>query len=338
MHRRAWLTETLAVSFLGAHRARGTQVEPKSGQPASAEPAGKGQTPATPNDKDAAKKRTIEQSEQEVIKFAEKQGLKKFRAMRSKHYIAIGSAPGDYLRITLIDCETVALDFMDHFRKKGFQLTFPDDPMVAVVLADEREFSKFLSKPPSVVGLYWHNTNWLILQDFRNVPRFSRRGGVTNLRVLAHEATHQLTFNTGLLRRLGDTPSCIAEGLGAYGEVRRPNVRSEPGQINRTKLDDLAHMRRALGWIPLDKLITDDVPRRTSTVGEMTLFYAQGWLLVHYLMNNETRLPQFRKYLKTIYKRTDSKMRLDDARDCWGDLDKLDRELKLYSVQLLTQT
>ena len=37
---------------------------------------------------------------------------------------------------------------------------------------------------------------------------------------LVHEATHQLSFNTGLLNREGDTPLCIVEGLGTYGESR----------------------------------------------------------------------------------------------------------------------
>ena len=48
---------------------------------------------------------------------------------------------------------------------------------------------------------------------------------------LSHEATHQLTFNTGLLNRKGDVPMCIAEGLAVYGEIRSGPGRNEPGRI-----------------------------------------------------------------------------------------------------------
>lgn len=303
-HRRAWLAGVFALAIRGSRRSA-----------------------------------AVEESEEgkDVESYAKKQGFKSFRNKKSKHYIAIGNAPDDYLRITLRDCETVALDYMDHFRRKGFELAFPDDRMTAVVLADEREYVKFLGRDPNALGLYWHNTNWLVVQDFRNVPMYARRGGAANLRVLAHEATHQLTFNTGMLNRTGDTPGCIAEGLGSYGEIRRPDVRVEPGQINNKRLDDLAHMRRALGWIPLERLVTDDVMRRPSNSNEQELYYAQSWLLVHYMLTEPARLPQFRDYLKTIFKRKNGRNRLEDARAHWGDLDKLDTELKRYSVRLLTK-
>ena len=48
-------------------------------------------------------------------------------------------------------------------------------------------------------------------------PRASHR----NMETLAHEGTHQLSFNTGLLSREGDMPLCIVEGLGTYGEARK---------------------------------------------------------------------------------------------------------------------
>ena len=305
VHRRAWLAGAVAASLKTTRSSVGVEEEEEG---------------------------------KDVEKYAKKQGLKSFHSKRSKHYLAIGNAPDDYLKITLIDCETVALDYMDHFRKKGFELAYPDDRLTAVVLADEREYVKFLGRDPNALGLYWHNTNWLVVQDFRNVPMYARRGGAVNLRVLAHEATHQLTFNTGLLNRVGDTPGCIAEGLGSYGEIRKPDVRVEPGQVNNKRLDDLAHMRRALGWIPLEKLLTDDVMRRPSNSNEQELYYAQSWLLVHYMLSDATRLPQFRDYLKTIFKRKNSKARLEDAHAHWGDLEKLDVELKRYSVRLLTKS
>jgi hypothetical protein len=269
---------------------------------------------------------------------ARKNGLTSLRTMRSKHFLAIGNAPDDFLRLILVDCETVALDFMDHFQKKGFAVAFPADRLTAVVLADERDFARFLGRSVdlNVLGIYLARQNWLVLQDFRHVPMREQRAAATNLRTLAHEATHQLCFNTGLLNRRGDAPGCVVEGLGAYGEIRKPNVRMAPGQVNYRQLDNLAHKRRGLGWTAVDKLLTDDVLRRTADAHEVALYYAQSWLLVHYMMSEPERVPQLRNYLEAIKTRTNPEHRLDDARSHWGDLDRLDRDLKRYAVRLLT--
>lgn len=50
-------------------------------------------------------------------------------------------------------------------------------------------------------------------------------------------------------------------------------------------------------WIPLDRLLT---AKSYSDVKNVSLLYAQGWLLVHYLMSNEKRAGQLDKYLKAI--------------------------------------
>lgn len=275
---------------------------------------------------------------QDVEERARKQGVKSLHTILSKHYRVIGNAPENFLHVTMVDCETVAIDFMDHFRRKGFKVAFPDHRMIAVVMADERDFARFLGKPVdvNVLGIYLTRYNWLVLQDFRNVPMRSQRASITNLRTLAHEATHQLTYNTGLLNRKGDAPGCIVEGLGAYGEVRKSTGRSELGQVNNRQLDNLAHKQRLLGWTPLDRLLTEDVLRRAANEHEVALYYAQSWLLIHYLMSIPERTTQFRGYLDTIHERKNASSRLEDARASFGDLDDLDHELKRYSVRLLT--
>ena len=279
----------------------------------------------------------------EAEKHARELGLKPFHSLGSKHFIAVGNASEHYMRIALRDCEAVARDYMDHFTAKGFSVSFPDQRMTAVVLEDERAFAQFLGKPIErpkmlhayVAGVFQRKTNALVLQDFRNVARSGTGipAWAMNLETLAHEATHQLTFNTGLLNRLGDVPKAIVEGLASYGEVRRPDRPSPPGQINHACLRDLAHRQRKLGWIPVSQLITEESRQTTNTF----LLYAQGWLLVHFLMSNPDRTPGFRKYLQAIQDRTDAARRLDDARAQLGDLDKLDAELKRYSFRLLRE-
>jgi Protein of unknown function (DUF1570) len=108
----------------------------------------------------------------------------------------------------------------------------------------------------------------------------SRTIGPINLQVLAHEATHQLTFNTGMLNRRGDVPRSIAEGLADYGEVRKTTGPSAPGQLHRQNLFILVDARRTdIPWYPVAQLLADDRPFLLDWFARLkTLAYAQGWL------------------------------------------------------------
>lgn len=59
-------------------------------------------------------------------------------------------------------------------------------------------------------------------------------------------------------------------------------------------------------------------------------FYGQAWLLFHYLMFNEQRLPQYSAYMRAFMQGTPS---LQAAEEAFGDLDQLESELKAYKRQ-----
>jgi len=257
----------------------------------------------------------------------------------SEQYQAVGDAAEPFLKTILGDCDLIASDFMDHYQAKGFGVKRPGRRLTLVVFLDERPYLEFARKfaikvPVNASGFYSRTENWLVLFDFRNVPRNERGAGHRNARTLAHEATHQLTFNTGLLNRRGDVPLAVLEGLASYSETRPLHGHQEPGQINRALLDDLAHIQRRVNWISATELLSDDGSSFGTTLDQTLLAYAQGWLLVYRLMKAPTRLPQFQAYLKTIYARTTKEHRFDDAERSFGDLDRLDEELRREAVRL----
>ncbi len=106
------------------------------------------------------------------------------------------------------------------------------------------------------------------------------------------------------------------------------------GQINGTRLEDLAHVQRRKKWISATDLLTDDAAAFGTTLDHTLLAYAEGWLLVYYLMKTPVRLPQFQAYLKTISRRTDKNHRYDDAEKHFGDLDRLDQDLRREAIRL----
>ena len=257
----------------------------------------------------------------------------------SKDYQAVGDASESFMKTALGDCERIAEDFRAHYQAKGFQLKRPERRMTIVAFLDERPFFEFARKfarnvPANASGFYSRAENWLVLYDIRNVPANERGGALKNVQTLAHEATHQLTFNTGLLNRRGDVPVSIMEGLACYGETRRLRGRNEPGLLNSPRLDDLAHVQRRAKWITTADLINDDAAASGANPDQMLLAYAQSWLLIYYLMNSPQRFPQLQTYFKTIFPRLDKKNRLDDAVKCFGDLDRLDQELRREAIRL----
>jgi hypothetical protein len=328
--RRTWLAGALAAGWLVGRRARG--------------------------DEPSSRADDERRDEERVREAARKAGLEGVGATRSANYLAVGDAPEAFRALTLRDCEALARDFLKYYKAQGFEVEPPRRRMTVVALADDRSFAAYLGNPrlritakmidpdPAIHGVYNRRSNALVVFDHRALgPQLGARGGYENLRAIAHEGTHQLCFNTGLLDRNGDAPKAIVEGLATYGEVRPTTgpgrESSAPGQFNRMRLSDLARaQRRGLDWITVEQLLTDDRPMTQAATHLGLLAYGESWLLIDLLMRDPTRLPGFRAYLKAIRARRDPKSRRDDARTHFGDLARLDQQLRAYSVRLLRES
>jgi uncharacterized protein DUF1570 len=268
-------------------------------------------------------------------------GLPAFRASRTASYLGVGDAPDLFRTAALQTCETLALDYLDHFKALGFPVKAPAQRLVVVTLADRRSFLAFLGKDLSanVIGIYSRGANLLMVYDNRAGNERDRvtRGRFFNHVSLAHEAMHQLTFNTGLLNRVGDIPLAIIEGLALYGETRRTTGRTPPGLVNQERLRTLAYrQRQGMTWTPVKQLLVDDHLVQDADDAKRSDFsYAQSWLLVHYLLKTPDRLPQMREYLQAVFERKDASQRLEDAQAHFGDLARLDAHVRAYAVKLL---
>lgn len=308
LNRRDWLAATIAGAF--TLRAR-----------ADVEGRGEEGTPEA---------RLIAELRDQVRKL----GLADFEVGRTEHYLGIGNAPETFREAALEICEGLVKDFLQHFTGKGFDLKHPRSRLVVVILANPTDFARFLEieSVGPVRGIYDLDANHLVICDNRepNHPLAERANTVA----LCHEATHQLSFNTGLLDRLGDVPLCISEGLAMYGEVRRPRGQTRIGALNRERLAVLAESaRQGQRLFPMSDLITqDDLLVATET---RQLANAQSWLLTYQILRDPEILPRFRRYLDAIRGRRSDEHRLQDAREHLGDLDRLDQTLIRAANRLL---
>ena len=278
------------------------------------------------------------QDEQEVLDRvtarAKAAGLGELRTVPGDQYVAIGNAPERFQRTAIGLCDAFAADFLQHFEDRKFGIHKPERKMVLVVLGTPDDFAGFVDLKPEagpVRGIYEVSAGWLVVCD--NREKAAPKGERANSVALFHEATHQLCYETGLLSPPASLPLAVVEGLGTYGEVRRPDGRTRIGAVNAERLAVLAAAARdGESLFLLGELLADDelleLPRTEQ------LAYAQSWAMVHLLMQPEWA-PKFRKYLELANTRRSPKSRVDDATKQLGPLEVLDTELKKHVNKLM---
>lgn len=268
---------------------------------------------------------------------AEKKGLAAFRFVGSDRYLVAGDAEQGFLEAASKLCEGLADDFLEHFRSRGFAIRVPTDQLVVVALSSPSVFAKFegIELAQAVGGQYDPSTNRLVIFDQRGKAQTGPRDERANTVALMHEATHQLTFNTGLLDRSRDVPLAISEGLGTYGETRRPDGRTKVGAVNAERVQVLATAARgATSWIPLSRLLVEDALFEDAATQQMA--YAESWLLVHASMSDEERRASLRRYLEGLAAAPGGAgNRTDAAAASLGDLEALDGTLKQRANRLI---
>jgi hypothetical protein len=238
----------------------------------------------------------------------------------TEHYFALGDAPGDFRVGALEVCEGLARTFQKHLMTRGIAIALPARKMALVVLASRKSYEAFKGEEARGTegGLFDLDANRLVVYQTDNP--------VVNTFTLVHEATHQLTYNTGLLSRQGDVPVALSEGLATYGEVWRKD-RPSLERPNAPRLGVLKTLRgKGPKWIPLAKLLTDDdyfFDQKTEQ-----LAYAESCLWIYDLLQTPTGAKTLQTYLAAVRKRKDPDGRLEDAREAFGDLGRLDAALR----------
>lgn len=260
--------------------------------------------------------------------------MQPFDSSESVHFVGIGDALSRYRDDCLKLCESFAADYFAHFRSRGFNLEWPEAKLPVVILGGPTSYVAFEKEFPdeAVGGHFDLEANWLVTFDFRplaNAPRDPGAGDprLDNTLALVHETFHQLSYNTGMLDRKSDVPLCLIEGLATYAETWGPNNRGVIGAINVRRRRGLAQAQKAgERWVSVKQLLADDKPLEDEKTQQAA--YAVSSLLVHKLMKDPARLPQFRAYLKAVQAANDPARRVALAEVQFGDLDKLDRDIR----------
>jgi hypothetical protein len=232
--------------------------------------------------------------------------------------------------------------FEHYFRVRGFKLSQPQFPLVAIVFRDQAEYYRYAETSgtpmrPNTLGHYDPESNRVFLFDIT-----SGAGGANwseNADTIIHEAVHQAAYNVGVHKRFTATPRWLAEGLATMFEA--PGVwnaqydRSQSDRINRGRLQEFrvyAQARRKPGAI-VSLVASDDAFR-----GDPSGAYAEAWALSFYLCETQPRL--YASYLaktatRPLFADYPAAERVADFQDSFGSENKMFEQKFLRYMQEL---
>src|SRR5262245_617937 len=227
--------------------------------------------------------------------------------------------------------EELYRSFRHYFAARGWSLTEPRFPLVAVVYPRQADFTRQaaqdgLTQAGGVLGYYSPVTNRILMFDAGSGPSWSN-----NAETIIHEAAHQSAFNTGVHTRFSATPRWVVEGLGMMFEARGVwQSRTYPHQgdrINRGRLQAFRQRARSRPADAIAQLVSSDRPFSSDPDGA----YADAWALSFFLIESEPR--KYQEYLaKTAalapFAAYPAPRRLQDFTDTFGS------ELKLLDARM----
>ena len=119
-----------------------------------------------------------------------------------------------------------------------------------------------------------------------------------DIKVVSHEATHQMAGNTGLFPRDVLVPSWVHEGLASYFETSDGASWGGVGAVNGDRLDYYRALSRDREHSNIDFIVGDQIFSFAETHGEKLHGYGQAWALTHFMM--ERHFPEFIKFYRQL--------------------------------------
>jgi hypothetical protein len=281
------------------------------------------------------------------------------------HYLVCGPKGKSQTYADLF--EEVYRSVDSYYRVRGFSLTSPDTPLIAIVFGTREEFANYCREDDvrwseQLRGYYSLKTNRIAMYDDptlmtaveseagvqvasadqaarpETLSVYALSGHVAG--TIIHEATHQVSYNIGIHSRVGTTPTWLCEGLATLLEapgIRKPTgSRSRNSRTNGERLEWFRQeysARRSSG--DLARLIaSDDFFRQRALDG-----YSFAWAFTFFLAENPTYTRKFTEYLKIVSERDpmvqySASDRLSDFTAAFDDIARVEVDFQRFMERL----
>ncbi len=222
--------------------------------------------------------------------------------------------------------------------RRGLPLARPPFPLV-LLLFDKREDFESYARMDGIRDIAPEFAGYYSLESNRVAFSLKAENDWHNLSTLFHEATHQLVYNTGFLKRYAAYPKWLLEGLAMYFEspaIAANGTGTGQPAFNYRRWETFQKHRadRTEGQIVL--LLASDEPFKEGA--NVLQAYSEAWALTYYLAERRPR--QFQKYLKKMVERKvlqgySEEERLRDFALCFGtNIEQLDRDMCRFMDRL----
>lgn len=245
-------------------------------------------------------------------------------AVRSKNFSLVGNASEKEIKQVATRME----QFRDVFSRlfPGIPLASPV-PTTVVVFKSDSAFKPYKpvtdGKTSSVIGYFQSG------RDVNYIALSTETQSESPYRTIFHEYVHLLVNNT--LGRSG-IPPWFNEGLAEYYSTFEID---DARKVTLGKpIANHLYLLRSSKLFPLETLFgVDSYSLHRNKHNTQTLFYAQSWALVHYLIQSDEgkRLPGLGKFLDLLMKNAPVEKAFRDAFQM--DIRTLENELKRYIKQ-----
>jgi hypothetical protein len=277
-----------------------------------------------------------------------------FGIYKTKNYVLIYNTSDIYVKWVAELFERLHRNFYNYWKSKGFKLSEPRFPLVAVVFSNKASYMSYAQREigdtaEAMIGYYNMKTNRMVTYDLTGVdglvPSGTRVSSDAVIRhilsqpqaertvaTIVHEASHQLAYNSGLQVRLADNPLWLSEGLAMFFETPDASSSKGWGGVGKVNTHNLRLFAQYVPNRPADSLLTlissDKRLREAATAGQA---YPESWALTYFLLNAKSK--QFIAYLKELAQQpplgeVTPRERIELFKRHFGeDLEVLDREL-----------
>lgn len=274
-----------------------------------------------------------------------------FNTHDTSHYVIAYNTSRVYAQWIGSLLERLHRAFTNYWKREGLEIREPEFPLPVVVFVDKKSYAEASRDDlpggvGNILGYYSLRTNRVNMFDltgaealrgrgrrgtFRDINQMlSRPAAIPLVSTIVHEATHQIAFNCGLQARYADLPLWLLEGMAVYFEA--PDLTSARGwtgmgKVNYPRLQTFRRNHTRWNDRTLVSLLSDDSRFRDPRTGPDA--YADAWALNYYLIKYESKA--YAEYLKLLAEKQpliigSPESRLEEFRQHFGDLDKLEQE------------
>jgi hypothetical protein len=289
-----------------------------------------------------------------------------FEVRETDHWLIVYKADPKWVDSAAKMLERTHDLYFEQFGKAGFELQPLRQKLVCVLIGKQEDFAKYLDalrqatgRPPPTepqpagqeprarqapvgLGSYSGQTNRIQLCDIHSIPRNPNRPvsdarlDLENVARISHEAAHQLSFNTGLLKPQTGYPMWLGEGLAANFEFTDADKPFGPLTANLSPRAGRLRQLFAEGQIASIKSMVTLSPSASRQPDNKGPTYVQGWGLFRFLITERPK--QLKQYLADLAARPRSPRNAAEAlaafEAAFGPVDDIEKDWQQFFKRL----